>query len=58
MACWSVPVALPVENYSDQRKAEFMLSNAVDERDYRWVRAEVRKLGLDPDDVPHERSYP
>ena len=48
-------VALPVETYSDQRKAEFLLSNAVDERDYRWARAEVRKLGLDPDDVPHER---
>ncbi len=48
-------VALPVENYSDQRKAEFLLSNAVDERDYRWARAEVRKLGLDPDVVPHER---
>lgn len=51
-------VALPVENYSDQRKAEFLLSNAVDERDYRWARAEVRKLGLDPDDVPHERPNP
>ena len=48
-------VALPVESYSDQRKAEFLLSNAVDEEDYRWARAEVRKLGLDPDDVPHER---
>ena len=24
-------VALPVESYSDQRKAEFLLSNAVDE---------------------------
>jgi len=48
-------VALPVESYSDQRKAEFLLSNAVDEEDYGWARAEVRKLGLDPDDVPHER---
>ena len=48
-------VALPVESYSDQRKAVFLLSNAVDEEDYGWARAEVRKLGLDPDDVPHER---
>ena len=48
-------VALPVERYSDQRKAEFLLANAVDEQDYVWARAEVRKLGLDPDDVPHER---
>ena len=48
-------VALPVESYSDQRKAEFLLSNAVDEPDYIWARAQVRKLGLDPDQVPHER---
>ena len=48
-------VALPVESYSDQRKAEFLLSNAADEQDYIWARAEVRKLGLDPDHVPHER---
>ena len=48
-------VALPVESYSDQRKAEFLLSNAVDQQDYIWARAEVRKLGLDPDQVPHER---
>jgi AbrB family looped-hinge helix DNA binding protein len=48
-------VALPVERYSDQRKAEFLLANAVDEQDYVWARAEVRKLGLDPDDVPDER---
>ena len=48
-------VALPVERYSDQRTAEFLLANAVDEQDYVWARAEVRKLGLDPDDVPHER---
>ena len=27
-------VALPVENYSDERKAEFLLTNAVDEQDW------------------------
>ena len=48
-------VALPVENYSDERKAEFLLTNAVDEQDYAWAREEVRKLGLDPDHVPHDR---
>ena len=48
-------VALPVETYSDQRTAEFLLTNAVDEQDYAWAREEVRKLGLDPDHVPHDR---
>ena len=48
-------VALPVENYSDERKAEFLLTNAVDAQDYAWAREEVRELGLDPDHVPHDR---
>jgi len=48
-------VALPVETYTRQRKAEFLLTNAVDEQDYAWAREEVRKLGLDPDCVPHDR---
>ena len=48
--------ALPVEMYSEERKAEFLLSNAVDEQDYVWARHEVLRLGLDPDRVPHERK--
>ena len=48
-------VALPVETYTGQRKAEFLLTNAVDEQDYAWAREEVRKLGHDPDRVPHDR---
>lgn len=48
-------VALPVESYTDERKAEFLLSNAVDEQDYAWAVREVRKLGIDPEAVPHER---
>lgn len=48
-------VALPVEVYTDERKAEFLLSNAVDEQDYAWAVREVRKLGIDPDTVPHRR---
>ena len=46
-------VALPMESYSAERKAEFLLSNAVDAQDYAWAVREVRKLGLDPEDVPH-----
>ena len=48
--------ALPVEEYSKERRAEFLLSNAVDEQDYAWARHEVLRLGLDPDQVPHERK--
>ena len=46
---------MPVEVYSAERKAEFLLSNAVDEQDYVWAVREVRKLGIDPEAVPHER---
>ena len=48
-------VVVPIERYSPERKAEFLLSNAVDAGDYREARKEVRKLGLDPDKVPHQR---
>ena|SRR6266516_1059736 len=48
-------VIVPVERYTPERKAEFLLSNAVNEDDYRKARKEVRKLGLDPDSVPHRR---
>jgi len=48
-------VVIPVERYSPERKAEFLLSNAVDDADYRRARKEVRKLGLDPDLIPHLR---
>jgi hypothetical protein len=37
-----------VETYTNERKAEFLLNNAVDDADYLKARKEVRKLGLDP----------
>jgi hypothetical protein len=43
------------EMYSNERKAEFLLNNAVDDADYRNARNEVRKLGLNPDSIPHLR---
>lgn len=46
-------VIVPVERYTPERKAEFLLSNAVDEADYRSARRTVRKTGLDPDSIPH-----
>ena len=48
-------VVVPVERYTPERKAEFVLSNAVDAADYQQARKEVRKLGLDPDKIPHRR---
>jgi AbrB family looped-hinge helix DNA binding protein len=46
---------VPLEIYSNRRKAEFLLNNAVDAADYEAARRDVRALGLDPDDVPHQR---
>jgi AbrB family looped-hinge helix DNA binding protein len=47
--------AIPLEMYTAERKAEFLLNNAVTPEDYSWAVKEVRKLGLDPDKVPHEK---
>ena len=44
---------VPLEIYSPERRAEFILSNAVDEEDYARAKEEVGKLGLDPDSIPH-----
>ena len=48
-------IILPVERYSPERQAEFLLSNATTPTDYRRARKEVKKLGIDPDSVPHRR---
>jgi AbrB family looped-hinge helix DNA binding protein len=48
-------VVVPVERYTAERKAEFLLSNAVGATDYRKARKEVQKLGVDPDSIPHRR---
>ncbi len=48
-------VAIPVEVYSPQRVAEFLLSNAADAKDYEDARSEVKKMGLDPDSIPHAK---
>jgi AbrB family looped-hinge helix DNA binding protein len=48
-------LALPVEIYTPQRKAEFLLSNAVDAEDYRAAVAEVKKMGLKPASIPHHK---
>jgi AbrB family looped-hinge helix DNA binding protein len=48
-------IVIPVERYSAERKAEFLLANAVSAADYREARKAVRRLGLDPDSIPHPR---
>lgn len=48
-------VTVPVEVYSTERRAEFILSNSIDEEDYTRARAAVREMGLDPDSVEHHR---
>jgi hypothetical protein len=44
------------ETYTRERRAEFFLNTAVSEEDYSWAIAEVRRMGLDPETIPHERA--
>lgn len=44
---------VPVEIYSRERRAEFLLNNATDAADYRRARAEVKRMRLDPDRIQH-----
>ena len=48
-------IAMPVEIYTPERKAEFLLSNALDGADYEDAVAEVRRMGLDPATILHRR---
>jgi len=47
--------AVPIEIYTPERKAEFLLSNAIDWEDYQGALTEVRKLGVDPAKIPHRK---
>ena len=48
-------VAVPLESYSPERKAEFLLLNAVDGEDYARAEEEVSKMWLDPAAIAHRR---
>ncbi len=48
-------VTLPIEIFTAQRKAEFLLNNAVTPSDYTEAVKRVRKMGLDPETIPHEK---
>ena len=45
--------AMPHERYTPDRRAEFILSNAVDAEDYARAVEEVRRMGLDPEKIDH-----
>jgi AbrB family looped-hinge helix DNA binding protein len=49
-------IVVPVERYTPERRAEFLLSTATSAKDYKGARKAVEKLGLDPDSIPHRRS--
>jgi len=48
-------VTLPLERYSPERKAEFLLNNAVTPEDYAWALEEVKKIGIDPKTILHKK---
>jgi len=50
-------LTVPIEIYTDERRAELLLSNAVDEADYVRAVREVRQMGLDPKDIEHQKSF-
>ncbi len=49
------PLSFLIEDYSPERKAEFLLNNAIDTEDYQAACAAVLEMGLNPDTIPHER---
>ena len=50
-------VAIPVEIYTPERKAEFLLSNVVDADDYQAALRDVKKMGINPSKVPHHKPH-
>jgi AbrB family looped-hinge helix DNA binding protein len=48
-------VTLPIEIYTPERKAEFLLNNAVTTDDYAAAVVQVREMGLDPEQIPHRK---
>ena len=48
--------SLPVKVYSPERRAEFLPNNAVTAEDYRRALEEVQRMGLHPDEIPHDKS--
>jgi len=48
-------VVLPVETYTPERKAEFLLNNTITAEDYAEAVRQVCEMGLDPEHIPHTK---
>ena len=48
-------VTLPVEIYTPERKAEFLLNNTITQEEYSLAVKKVRNMGLDPETIPHTK---
>ncbi len=44
---------VPIETYSKERIAEFLLNNAINRDDYQKACEKVREMGLDPNEIDH-----
>jgi AbrB family looped-hinge helix DNA binding protein len=51
-------MVLPTELYTPERVAEFLLSNAADEKEYDAAQTEVKSMGIDPDSIDHFKKNP
>jgi hypothetical protein len=49
-------VAFPLERYTPEWQAEFLLSNAVGPKDYARAKEAVRQMGLDVRKIPHNKQ--
>jgi AbrB family looped-hinge helix DNA binding protein len=49
-------VTLPIEIYTPERKAEFLLNNAITSDDYSMAVKQVKEMGLDPEQIPHKKT--
>jgi AbrB family looped-hinge helix DNA binding protein len=49
-------VTLPIEIYTPERKAEFLLNNAITSDDYFIAVKQVKEMGLDPEQIPHRKT--
>ncbi|MBI4409194.1 MAG: AbrB/MazE/SpoVT family DNA-binding domain-containing protein [Gemmatimonadetes bacterium] len=48
-------MAVPIETYTPERRAQFLLTNATDADDYARAVREVQAMGLDPERIPHRK---
>lgn len=48
-------MTLPLEIYTPERKAEFLLNNAITSKDYSWAVKQIRKMGINPETIRHKK---